>query len=534
MVLKDNLKIIVFFLFAFLFLNIIILFPKTKVNDLRKNHYEELKTTLKKYKDKNKWENFKQKKLTIVFWHNLESWKNPEILKELIQKFNEEYPNITVKEEFKGNWGTLTKNINVALPANNEPHLIVSYPDFLVDYYESGKLVPLDDFILHENKEIQLKEQKEQKIFYASYEEESQIKLGKEEQKWYSLPFTKNIELMFYNQTYFKKLKERIKNSSLKDEIKNYFFDYDKNFLGKLRDDITWEQLENLCYVIKQLDPQKIPISYESESNLFIVTSAQKNIQYTNTPTQSDQLGVDFDNDEAKEMVKYFKTHFYDKKYLITRKLSGENHTIPLFFKENILMNINSSNAVDYLSKANFQVGVTSFPKSDKDKKKTLQQGANVNLFYKQNKDEVLASWLFLKYLTSKKANSILFKQESSQFPTRPDYVNTDEFKKEIEEYKKIILEKERLDVLSKEELKSLLKAKFLLFLNKERKEDEKQREEQKEPIYFFSPVFQKSYIARLVVNQLLVDCFLLDKDDKDLANKINALFETAQKKALA
>ncbi|MBY7577155.1 sugar ABC transporter substrate-binding protein, partial [Candidatus Phytoplasma sp. Tabriz.2] len=79
------------------------------------------------------------------------------------------------KTEYKPSWSGIVKNINVALPANNEPHLIVSYADHLVNYYESGKLVPLDGFKDHTNEKIKLDPcttdlQTEKTYFYSSFE----------------------------------------------------------------------------------------------------------------------------------------------------------------------------------------------------------------------------------------------------------------------------------------------------------------------------------------------------------------------------
>src|SRR5207244_3269172 len=109
------------------------------------------------------------------------------------------------------------------------------------------------------------------------------------------------------------------------------------NFEGKLKNGITWEQMEKLCKVIKQVDSEKIPISYDSESNLFIISSEQRGIEYTTSPTKKDpssrEVGVRFNNPNAKTMIKDFKK-FYDNKYLITRKLSGESYTTNLFINQ--------------------------------------------------------------------------------------------------------------------------------------------------------------------------------------------------------
>lgn len=535
MVSKDKLKIIHFFTCLFFILAFIVLFPKIDSNALRSNHEKELNEMLIKYKDSEAWQKFLAKPIEIVFWHRLdpekEKGKPKTVLESIIEEFRKDYPNIKVKTEYKPSWNGIVKNINVALPANNEPHLIVSYADHLVNYYESGKLVPLDGFKDHTNSKIKLEPCPETKTyFYSNFEDEAKLPLGDEKEpgKWYSLPFSKSIELMYYNQDYFKYLKETIKKQKIEidADFKSYFENYDSNFEGKLKDGITWEQMEKLCKVIKQVDPEKIPISYDSESNLFIVASEQRGIEYTTSPTKKDPLssevGVRFNNPDAKTMIKDFKK-FYDNKYLITRKLSGENYTTNLFMNQKILMDISSSNGFKYISKAPFKVGVTSVPYwkkgkqgSDSGKRKVLQQGSNINLFYKKDKDEVLASWLFLKYLTSKKTNEKLI-EKLSQFPTRPCYEKS--VKPEKTNYENSFKNK---DSKNPELNKDIFE-----FMKDEREKD-KESSKTGNPIYFFSPTFRKSQISRIVVEKLVIDCFL----DKDLDKNIDTLFNEAQQKA--
>ncbi|MBS2993893.1 extracellular solute-binding protein ['Santalum album' aster yellows phytoplasma] len=538
MVSKDKLKIIYFFTCLFVILAFIVLFPKIDSNALRNNHEQELNEMLTKYKDSEAWEKFLEKPIEIVFWHRLdpekEKGKPKTALEEIIEEFREKYPKIKVKTEYKPSWSGIVKNINVALPANNEPHLIVSYADHLVNYYESGKLVPLDGFKDHTNEKIKLDpcttDPQTKTYFYSSFENEAQLPLGDEEEpgKWYSLPFSKSIELMYYNQDYFKQLKDKIQKQKIEtdSDFQSCFDNYDKpNFEGKLKDGITWEQMEKLCEVIKQVDSEKIPISYDSESNLFIISSEQRGIEYTTSPTKKDpssrEVGVLFNNPDAKKMIKDFKK-FYDKKYLITRKLSGESYTTHLFMDQKILMDISSSNGFEYVSKAPFKVGITSVPYWKKGKqgpesgkRKVLQQGSNINLFYKKDKDEVLASWLFLKHLTSKETNEKLI-QKLSQFPTRPCYGD-----------KSVQPEQTNSENPSKNSKNPKINKDIFDFMKDERKEDEKSSQTGN-PIYFFSPTFRKSQMSRIVVEKLVIDCFL----DKDLDKNIDTLFNEAQQKA--
>ncbi|MGL9687572.1 MAG: extracellular solute-binding protein [Candidatus Phytoplasma sp. TWB_XP] len=544
MVSKDKLKIIHFFTCLFVILAFIILFPKIDSNALRNNHEQELNEMLTKYKDKDNesWKKFLEKPIEIVFWHRLdpekEKGKPKTALEEIIEEFRKKYPKIKVKTEYKPSWSGIVKNINVALPANNEPHLIVSYVDHLVNYYESGKLVPFDGFKDHTNEEIKLDpcttdpQTKKYIYFYSSFENEAQLPLGDEKEpgKWYSLPFAKSIELMYYNQDYFKQLKGKIKAKEQEIKINfdlNLIFENydDPNFEGKLQDGITWEQMEKLCEVILQVDPEKIPISYDSESNLFIISSEQRGIEYTTSPTKkypsSREVGVRFNNPDAKTMIKDFK-NFYDKKYLITRKLSGESYTTHLFMDQKILMDISSSNGFEYVSKAPFKVGITSVPYwkkgkqgPDSGKRKVLQQGSNINLFYKKDKDEVLASWLFLKHLTSKETNKKLI-QKLSQFPTRPCYDKSAQ--PEQTNYEN--------PSKNKNSKNPELNKDIFDFMKLERKKDEESSPDN--PIYFFSPTFRKSQMSRIVVEKLVIDCFL----DKDLDKNIDTLFNEAQQKA--
>ncbi|MFT2805126.1 extracellular solute-binding protein [Candidatus Phytoplasma asteris] len=538
MVSKDKLKIIHFFTCLFVILAFIVLFPKIDSNALRNNHEQELNEMLNKYKDSEAWEKFLEKPIEIVFWHRLdpekEKGKPKTALEEIIEEFREKYPKIKVKTEYKPSWSGIVKNINVALPANNEPHLIVSYVDHLVNYYESGKLVPLDGFKDHTNEKIKLDPcttdpQTEKTYFYSSFENEAQLPLGDEKEpgKWYSLPFSKSIELMYYNQDYFKQLKGKIQKQKNKidSDFESCFDNYDNsNFEGKLKDGITWEQMKKLCKVIKQVDSEKIPISYDSESNLFIISSEQRGIEYTTSPTKKDpssrEVGVRFNNPDAKKMIKDFKK-FYDKKYLITRKLSGESYTTHLFMDQKILMDISSSNGFEYVSKAPFKVGITSVPYWKKGKqgpesgkRKVLQQGSNINLFYKKDKDEVLASWLFLKHLTSKETNEKLL-QKLSQFPTRPCYDKSAQ------------PEQTNSENPSKNSKNPEINKDIFDFMKSERKEDE-ESSQTGNPIYFFSPTFRKSQMSRIVVEKLVIDCFL----DKDLDKNIDTLFNEAQQKA--
>ena len=57
-----------------------------------------------------------------------------------------------------------------------------------------------------------------------------------------------------------------------------------------------------------------------------------------------------------------------------------------------------------------FEVGITSIPQANKQAPKAISQGPSVCIFSKENPQEVIASWLFVKFLTT----SIDFQAEFS------------------------------------------------------------------------------------------------------------------------
>ncbi|MBO7666359.1 MAG: extracellular solute-binding protein, partial [Clostridia bacterium] len=57
-----------------------------------------------------------------------------------------------------------------------------------------------------------------------------------------------------------------------------------------------------------------------------------------------------------------------------------------------------------------FEVGITSIPQANADNQKIISQGPSICIFKKDNPQEVLASWLFLKYLIT----SVEFQAEFS------------------------------------------------------------------------------------------------------------------------
>jgi len=117
-----------------------------------------------------------------------------------------------------------------------------------------------------------------------------------------------------------------------------------------------------------------------------------------------------FDNEENHAFVTKFRD-WYNNRYVTTQELSG-GYTSALFTKSpaevgNCYMCIGSSAGANHQIPKNddgsfkFEVGIASIPQANAANPKVISQGPSLCIFKKANAQEVLASWLFVKYLTT-------------------------------------------------------------------------------------------------------------------------------------
>ena len=284
--------------------------------------------------------------VTIKFAHTMGA-KLQEVLNYHIGEFNKLYPNITIEHSSYGGWGDIAGLINsteTIKRADGSTETLGLTPDqindFIAGFYNEGK--QFGDGLM------------------------------------YTLPMSKSTEVLYYNKTFFDE-----HNLSLPS---------------------TWDELEALCGQIKAIDPESIPLGYDSEANWFITMCEQYGSPYTSA--SGDHFL--FDNEQNRAFVKEFN-EWYQKGYLTTQTLYG-SYTSGLFVaKEGTrsYMSIGSSAGATHQRPAlvdgayPFEVGITTIPQVDANNKKVISQGPSLCIFQKDNPQEVIASWLFVKFLTT-------------------------------------------------------------------------------------------------------------------------------------
>ena len=409
------------------------------------------------------------KKVEIKFYHTM-GQDLRKVLQDYIEVFNEYYPNIKVNEQQVGGYPDVLKKITSEINAGSGdyPNLAYCYPDHVARFNKSGVVQPLNVFLKdseYKDMKVTRADNTEESLCLTSEQTDAYIKgyydegfLFGDGTQMYTLPFSKSTEVLYYNKTFFES--------------------------NNLKVPETWDEMEEVCAKIKELKPESVPLGYDSEANWFITMCEQLKSPYTSA-TGDKYL---FDNQTNRDFVKRFKG-WYDKKYVTTAGTYGvtdDKYTSNLFKVQSSYMCIGSSAGAKNQSPGRvdgeytFEIGITSIPQADPDNKKVISQGPSVCIFSHEDVQEVLASWLFAKFLTT----NIGFQ---ARFSSVSGYVPVIKTVTENEAYKN------NLDKANGFENVTYLSAKVCM---------------EQESYYYTSPAFVGSSEAREQVGMLLKDVF--------------------------
>ena len=319
--------------------------------------------------------------VTIRFYHTMGS-NLVTVLNDYIAEFNAIYPNIKIEHTSVGGYDDVRDQISTEITVGSQPNIAYCYQDHVALYNLALATQPLDELI--DSPTIGLTAEQKADFIPGYYAEGSKFVDG----KMYTLPMSKSTEVLYYNKTFF-----------------------DANNIAV---PTTWDELEAVCAKIKEIDPKSIPLGYDSEANWFITMCEQLKSPYTSA---SDPYFL-FDNDTNRAFIKRFN-EWYQKGYLTTQTLYG-GYTSGLFVSTNDVksyMSIGSSAGATHQRPQKgadgnypFEVGIATIPQADLNNKKVISQGPSLCIFKKSNPQEVIASWLFVKFLTT----SVEFQAEFS------------------------------------------------------------------------------------------------------------------------
>jgi multiple sugar transport system substrate-binding protein len=410
------------------------------------------------------------------------------VLDDAIARFNVLFPNITVEHKQVGDYDAVRNQIKTELTVGGQPNIAYCYPDHVALYNVAKAVVPLDDLIAstaeitHADGTTEIMGLTEEQIanYIEGFYNEGRA-FG--DDKMYTLPFSKSTEVLYYNKTFFE--------------------------ANNLSVPTTWEEMEAVCQKIKELQPNSTPLGYDSENNWFITMCEQYGSPYTSA-TKVDGSHYLFDNDTNHAFVEKFAS-WYAKGWVTTKELSG-GYTSDAFKKAEgelgkSYMSIGSSagavhQAPDLVNgEYPFEVGIVPIPQVDPANPKVISQGPSVCIFQQDNPQEVYASWLLVKFLTTDVEFQASFSEASGYVPAIKT-VNNDEIYQEF-----------LADANGFKSGIAAYSAKVCL---------------EQEKAYYVSPAFNGSSTARDEVGLLMQTCFSNYESASDKLAMIKEKFKAA------
>ena len=422
------------------------------------------------------------KPVTIKFYHTMgENLRT--VLDAYIVEFNKIYPNITIQHEQVGSYDDVRNQISKEIPAGLQPNIAYCYPDHVALYNIAKAVQTLDTLIASTatvtradgtTETIGLTAEQLADFIPGYYNEGKQFG----DDKMYSMPFSKSTEVLYYNKTFFDK--------------------------HNLKVPTTWDEMEAVMKQIVAIDPTAIPLGYDSESNWFITMCEQMGSDYTSATGEH----FLFDNETNRNFIKRFR-EWYQAGYVTTQEILG-SYTSSLFTTTDVIksyMSIGSSAGATHQRPAKvngaypFEVGIAPIPQIDASKPKVISQGPSVTILKDDNPQEVLASWLFVKYLTTSVDFQAEFSMASGYVPVLKSVGEHPVYKAEF------------LDLANGGEYIAALSAKVCLT---------------QADAYYTSPAFNGSSKARTQVGTLLTSCLVNDPGSDTIDAFIKKEFEKA------
>ena len=401
---------------------------------------------------------------TVKFYTNLYD-KDPEkpteskMMDEIIADFNKIYPNIKIEYEKVGQYAAVNERITNELSTPSQlPNMAVCYPDYVVNYFDSGKVLDMDKYMNNSmiGFGVQPKEGSTTEVIEDSttkYDDFNKAFLA-EGQKYieegtYSLPWYKNSEALFYNADVL----DRVLGAD------NYSLTNWEDLLStartllnkKFETELSVYKVGYFNHEVRWKKGEVTPIGYDSLDNMYITFSEMMNVPYGGNKDENGNGVIDKaeavkfcdenGNPDQKvfNMVKMLKSWYDEGIYTTSEMLDSEgkgNYGVwnVYDYNQECFIYINGSKNAWYGSQNSFRGKVIGTPSIDdgllsgtamKDKtakSKAMSQGANIVFFDKDN-DSNIGAWLFYKFLTNSK-NSAKVAEQMSSMPVRTSSYN--------------------------------------------------------------------------------------------------------------
>lgn len=373
--------------------------------------------------------------IEITLWHSNGSTIEG-ALNTYADEFEVLYPNITVNIVKNGdNYDALRQNVVSAIKGGTLPNIVQGYPDHVAEYIANNVILSLNPYIDNPTWGYDSTDETEtlEDILWNYREENSQF-VGDNATpgEFYSLPFNKSTEVLIYNTD----VVDALISSGAIDEMPTTWqglFAASSAFEG-VADNYIDQYGTALGLTAAEITEAKdlfIPYSYDSEDNAFITLIRQWGGEYTATNSEGNGEYL-FDSQEAIDMLTYFSNN---KDKITIPSHWGQGYASDVFKKGQTFVTVGSTGGAYYNTPTtvdgeylfDFEVAPIPYNADLPNDKAVIQQGTNMSLTNSGSDQQKLASWLFLKYLTSRDVQ-LDFALETGYSPIRSSVYVTEAY----------------------------------------------------------------------------------------------------------
>ncbi len=326
----------------------------------------------------------------ITFWaKNDSNATQTSILQKAIADFEALYPNIKVRMTLYTDYSKIYGDVINNIITDTTPDVCISYPDHIAKYLTGDNIVvPLDDLMNDPDYGLGGAKVK----FDAPSKEEivpQFLQEGVIGDTQYALPFMRSTEALYINKDYVEKLGYEVP------DVPTW--------------DFVWEVSERAMekgadgnFTVNGQD-KLIPFIYKSTDNMMISMLRQLDAPYSN---EDGEILIFNDTTESIMRTVYahagtrafstFAISSYPGNFMnIGQCIFAVDSTAGATWigSDAPLMDVSRDNAVQ------FETVVRPIPQADPEHPQMISQGPSVCLFSKENKQQVLAGWLFIQYL---------------------------------------------------------------------------------------------------------------------------------------
>ncbi len=326
----------------------------------------------------------------ITFWaKNDTNMTQVNIYNKAIEDFEAIYPNIDVNLRLYTDYGRIYQDVLTNIATGTTPNVCITYPDHIATYMTGeNTVVPVGELFYDKKyglggSEVRFDSPTLDEIVPKFLEE---CKLMGE---YYAVPYMRSTEACYVNKTYVESL--------------GY----------TLPDVLTWDFVWEVSAKAAEKDAdgnfkvngQKtmLPFIYKSTDNMMICMLKQLSADYS---TESGEILIF--NDTTKSLLTEIAAHT-KKGAFSTFKISG--YPANFLNAGQCIFAIDSTAGATWMGSdaplidisednlVSFETVVMPIPQFDPSNPQMISQGPSMCIFNKEDKQEVLASWLFMQYM---------------------------------------------------------------------------------------------------------------------------------------